>query len=86
MPIGGESSIAVLQFVYVAVGLTRYYSQSRAAIPPMQSAIGQMLQTELEVPRNLPPASCQVDDPRRYDFFGGTVTQFQCSAYIAECH
>jgi hypothetical protein len=51
----GVASIAVLQFVYVAAGLTRHYFQSRAATPQIQSAIRQVLQTELEAPRNLPP-------------------------------
>jgi hypothetical protein len=51
----GIGSIAVLQFVFVAVGLTRHYFQSRAAMPQIQLAIGQALQAELEVPRNLPP-------------------------------
>jgi hypothetical protein len=48
-------SITALQFVYVAVGLTLHLVRFRNPIPHVQTAIGDRLSAELEVPRGLTP-------------------------------
>jgi hypothetical protein len=48
-------SIAALQFVYVAVGLTLHLVRFGKLIPHVQTAIGVRLRAELEVPRGLTP-------------------------------
>jgi hypothetical protein len=49
------ASIAALQFSFVAVSLTNHITNSWMLIPQMRAAIGNQLQSELEVPRSLPP-------------------------------
>ena len=53
-------SIAAPQVTFVAVslahfGFKRYLARSRKLIPQVQTAIGQQLRAELEVPRTLSP-------------------------------
>jgi hypothetical protein len=48
-------TITALQFVYVAVGLTLHLVRFRKSIPHVQTAIGDRLSAELEVPRGLTP-------------------------------
>jgi hypothetical protein len=48
-------SITALQFVYVAVGLTLHLVRFGKLIPHVQTAIGDQLGAELEVPRGLTP-------------------------------
>jgi hypothetical protein len=48
-------SVAALQFVYVAVGLTLHLVRFGRLIPGAQTAIGDRLRAELEVPRGLTP-------------------------------
>jgi hypothetical protein len=48
-------SIVALQFTYVAVGVTHDLIYSRRLLPQVQTAIGEQLGLELEVPRRLPP-------------------------------
>jgi hypothetical protein len=47
--------VAALQFVYVAVGLTLHLVRFGKLIPHAQTAIGDRLRAELEVPRGLTP-------------------------------
>jgi hypothetical protein len=47
-------AITVLQFVYVAVGLTVHFVRFRKLIPHIQISIGRRLRAELEIPRSLP--------------------------------
>jgi hypothetical protein len=48
-------SITALQFVYVTVGLTLHLVRFGKLIPHVQTAIGDQLGAELEVPRGLTP-------------------------------
>ena len=48
-------SISALQFMYLAVGLTLHLVRFRKLIPHAQTAIGDRLRAELEVPRGLTP-------------------------------
>jgi hypothetical protein len=48
-------SITALQFVYVAVGLTLHLVRFGKLIPHVQTAVGDRLRAELEVPRGLTP-------------------------------
>jgi hypothetical protein len=47
--------VVVLQFMYVAVGLTLDLARFRRLIPDAQKAIGRRLRVELEAPRDLTP-------------------------------
>jgi hypothetical protein len=53
--IEGFASIAAPQFAFLAFGLAYHLTLSTRLIPHVQTAIGQQLRAELEVPRNLPP-------------------------------
>ena len=48
-------SVAAPQLVYLAVNLTADLTRSTRLIPHVQTAIGQELRAQLEVPRDLPP-------------------------------
>jgi hypothetical protein len=48
-------SVIALQFVYVTVGLTLHLVRFGKLIPHVQTAIGDRLRAELEVPRGLTP-------------------------------
>ena len=48
-------SIVALQFTYLAVSCSLHFVRSRRLILQVQTAIGQRLQAELEVPRSMPP-------------------------------
>jgi hypothetical protein len=48
-------AIVALQFVYVAVGLTLHLVRFGQLIPHVQTAVGDRLRAELEVPRGLTP-------------------------------
>jgi hypothetical protein len=48
-------AVTALQFMYVAVGLTLHLFRFGTLIPHVQTAIGNRLRAELEVPRGLTP-------------------------------
>src|SRR5262249_6092041 len=48
-------SVAVPQLVYLALSLTADLTRPTRLIPHVQTAIGQELRAQLEVPRDLPP-------------------------------
>jgi hypothetical protein len=48
-------SVVALQFVYVSVGLTLHLVRFGKLIPHVQTAIGDRLRAELQVPRGLTP-------------------------------
>jgi hypothetical protein len=48
-------SLGAVQLPYAAVGLIFNFVRLRAVVPEMQSAIGQKLRAELEVPHTLTP-------------------------------
>jgi hypothetical protein len=52
----GIGAVAAVQACYIALGLTlEHLFASENFIPEVQYAIGQMLRSELEAPRDLPP-------------------------------
>jgi hypothetical protein len=58
-------SVIALRFVYVTVGLTLHLVRFGKLIPHVQTAIGDRLRAELEVPRGLTP---------ELSVFGGPIT------------
>ena len=53
--IEGFASMAAPQFAFLAFGLTYHLTLSKRLIPHVQTAIGQQLRAQLEVPRRLSP-------------------------------